>query len=1256
MTLNPQDELLERARKVIRELREKLSAAEVRSQSEPIAIIGMGIRLPGCGSDQKKFWQMILEGRDAVRSVPPDRWDRDAFHASESPTAGKINTRAGAFLDDVRRFDAAFFDITPREAIRMDPQQRIFLETAWHALEDAGLPKARIAGTDTGVFVGVHNHSADYSALQFEDLAKLDAYALTGTAHDMIVGRLAYWIDLHGPAITVNTACSSSLTAVHFAIRSLRAGDCTTAIVGGVNLLLAPGTTVAAAQLQLLSADGRCKAFDARADGMGRGEGCGVVVLKKLDAAMRDCDRVLAIIRGSAVNQDGRTNGMTAPNGLAQQRLLQSALKDAGVEPWEIGYVEAHGTGTALGDPIEVEALAAVLGEARREHPCTLGAVKANISHLEGAAGIAGLIKTVLVLRHRWLPPVANLEKLNPHLESDGTALRIPQHGCEWRTASRRLAGVSSFGWSGTNVHVVLEEASSPVATETMTGEWPILVSAQSPEALRILALAYADRLELANGADLANSSYTTAVRRTHHAYRIAVMGSDPKAIAAQLRVRAANSKIEMNSGQMPKSGPQSSDKQILAWEAGTEVDWSTTVPAHASVVDLPSYPFQGKPYWLNEAPASSAAAASFPQDWIYSTEWVERSLDLSQAESSLPAMTWLLFHAEEDSGGKLAGAVRQRGHRVIEVRRGSRFARESEDQFVLGDDFSDGIKRVFAELKLERVQPQRAVYLGCSEDAAVLTAEALELAKVVILSATSPMLWFITQSAESIAQPAAAHRGHAALRGFSRVLGLEHPELAGGVIDLDSFCEENLSGVCEEVARESSEDRVALCHGSRWVVRLRRDRLTPEPERLKLRTDTCYLVTGAYGRLGMKIASWLVDCGARHLALVGRRNPSEMGDPGLMTELDAWREQGITVLAEACDVAQESQVHGLLSKIESTGRVLAGVVHAAAGFRFSPIMEASRQDVELAFRAKVEGARVLDRCTRECQLDFFVLFGSAAATIGLRNGALYAAANSSLDAIRAQRQSEGLPVLLVEWGSWEGASAEKQHELVEQELLQQELIGRSGFQAMQHGRALSALGALINAGRTTGMVADIDWAVLGPALEMRGRQALVEGRTAETASATKAPDLPQDTAWLDDLRELSAQERWYRLLDFVGDAVRQVFGMTAQDPLEEDRGLFQMGMDSLMSVRLKRRLEGTGLRLPGTLTLTYPTISALAQYLDEKLFPTKAQSNGVSAMPVKEKNKFPSLDQTVDQMNDSEIDAAIAAELAAIQQKLGVM
>jgi acyl transferase domain-containing protein len=1247
MTLNRQDELLERARKVIRELREKLSVAEARSQSEPIAVIGMGIRFPGCGSDREQFWRMIVEGRDAVKSVPADRWDRDSFHTLQTPTPGKMNTRHGAFLDDVRRFDAAFFDITPREAVRMDPQQRIFLETAWHALEDAGLPKARIVGSDTGVFVGVHNHSADYQSMQFGNLTELDAYAATGTAHDVIAGRLAYWLDLHGPALAINTACSSSLTAVHLACRSLRAADCTAAIVGGVNLLLTPGATVAMAQLQLLSGDGRCKAFDARADGMGRGEGCGVIVLKKLDAAVADGDRVLAIIRGSAMNQDGKTNGLTAPNGMAQRRVLQSAFKDARVEPWEIGYLEAHGTGTALGDPIEVEALAATLGAAQRNEPCTLGALKANIGHLEGAAGIAGLIKTVLVLQHRWLPPVVNLEKLNPHIALDETSLNIPRQGHAWTAGGRRLAGVSSFGWSGTNVHVVLEEA--PVATEVAppARDWPVLISAQSPEALETLAIAYADRLERAEARELAGISYTSTMRRTHLAHRIAVTGSIQKAMASQLRRRAAPSKIETASSEPSTNGSPHLDETLRAWEAGRDVDWAAIFPVPAGVVDLPLYPFQGKPYWLNTPSASSATADSFPQDWVYSTEWIEKPFDKQAASPEIHPMTWLLFVTKAESGEWLAAAARQRGHRIIEVRRGEGLLRKSVDEIVIGDDFSDGVRQIFEVLAREGVRPDRVLYLSGGEDAATATREALEIAKAVLQSGISPKLWFIAQSSESLTRPeATSHPEQCALRGFSRVFGLEHPDLAGGVIEIDSMCEETLSALCEEIAQTSCEDRVALQRGNRLVPRLHRDPPADDRQRLKLGADKFYLVTGAFGRLGMKAASWLVDCGARYLALIGRRGPSEMGDPELMKRLAAWREQGVTVVAEACDAADESQIRGLLAKIRDSGRTLVGVIHAAGSARFSPIAEAPVEDVDSAFRAKVEGARILDRCTREYALDFFVLFGSAAATIGLRNGALYAAANSSLDGIRLARQSQRLPVLLVEWGAWEDSDLEKRHELVR----------RSGFAEMQSGRAFRALGALIASARTSGLVADIDWAMLGPALEMRGRQALIAGLIDEPAPSVKAPDAPTETAWLDELRDLPAQKRADRVLDFVGDAARKVFGMTAQDRLDEHRGLFQMGMDSLMSVKLKRRLEaGTGLRLPGTLTLTQPTITALAQYLEGRLFPAEVQPVGGELPSTPTKRDTIEI-SSVAGMSDSEIDIAIAAELDAIQQKLGAL
>lgn len=1238
MTSNPQDELLDRARRIIRDLRERLAAAEAQRRPDPIAIVGMGFRFPGAGSDPERFWQMIAEGRDAVTPVPPDRWDAGGFFAAEAAVPGKINTRHGSFLEDVRRFDAAFFDITPREAVRMDPQQRLFLETAWHALEDAGLPRTQIAGTETGVFVGVHGHSSDYQAIQFRNLDTLDAYSATGTAHDMIAGRLAYWLDLHGPAIAVDTACSSSLAAVHLACRSLRAGDCSLALAGGVNLLLEPGFSVAAAQLQLLSPDGHCRTFDSRASGMGRGEGCGVVVLKRLSAAQRDGDRVLAVIRGSAMNQDGRTNGLTAPSGLAQQQVLRKALEDASVQPTEIGYIEAHGTGTALGDPIEVEALAAVLGSSQRSSPCRLGAIKANLGHLEGAAGIAGLIKTVMVLRRRWLPPVANLAMLNPHLAFEGTGLEIPQRGQAWQEDARRLAGVSSFGWSGTNVHVVLEEAPAESAAAAGLGPWPVLVSAQTPKALRLLATEYARRLEAAAPAELAAISFTSALRRTHHPYRIGVSGMNPEPMAAALRRRAD----ALNSPKPLDGVP--SDSLLARWESGAEVDWRTLFPRGGTVVDLPRYPFQGKEYWLDEVPGvnvsrtaeglahsepAKTAEEPLPTGWVYSLDWIERSFDETQQRSDLPAV-WHLLGAECELKAQVAESLRQRRGAVVRSRPESHVAGQS--------DSADALAAWLAPAAGDRTNSQYILYFAGEQDAASLTAEALSLTQSLVRSGTQARLSFITQGAEQFGPvPTLPHAAHAALRGFSRSFGLEHPDLAGALIDADPA---SASAVCNEVASFSGEDRVLLRAGRRWLARLQR--LPDHPTaRRPLQPNRSYLVTGAFGALGMEIAAWLIASGARSLVLAGRRAPAHMGKPELLRRLETWRAQGIDIQAHACDVSDPVQVENLLESIDRAGKPLAGVIHAAALISYSPVEQDTDQDVYRAFLPKLEGARVLDRCTRSRPLDFFVLFSSAAATIGLRNGTVYAAANSALDAVAAERQRAGLPGLCVEWGSWLYAEAS----------VQRELVTGSGLVTMRPASALRVLGSMLDKGIGSALVGDIDWSVLAAALEMRGRQALA----ADVAQKADPPALRDENgssaAWISTLAELPPSQRQTRLLDFVAAEAKKIFGMAPTDLLDESRGLFQLGMDSLMGVRLRRRLEaGTGLRLPGTITLTCPNLTALAAYIDDRLFPPAADNTFTDPTPVADDRERAFLAA----MDDAETSAALAAELAVVQQKLG--
>jgi malonyl CoA-acyl carrier protein transacylase len=424
------------------------------AKTEPIAIIGMGCRFPGA-KDPEAFWQLLCEGRVAISEVPIDRWDVDAFYDPNLESDNKMNTRWGGFLEDVDKFDPSFFGISSGEASAMDPQQRLLLEVSWEALENAGLAPDKLAGSQTGVFVGVF--TCDYYKL----LLNPPQRAGTGIFNSIVANRLSYFLDLRGPSMTVDTACSSSLVAVHMACQSLRTKESNLALVGGVNIILSPEWTIAFSQAGMMASDGLCKTFDAAADGYVRGEGCGMVVLKRLSDALKEGDRILTVLRGSAVNQDGRSVGLTAPNGLAQQALIRQALENAGVSPRSIDYVEPHGTGTPLGDATEVQSLAAVLREGRStDQQCALGTAKTNIGHLEGAAGIAGLIKAVLSLQHGEIPPHPHLTEINPDIALEKTPFVIPTKQRPWFPKVKpRFAGVSSFGIGGTNAHVVLEAA-----------------------------------------------------------------------------------------------------------------------------------------------------------------------------------------------------------------------------------------------------------------------------------------------------------------------------------------------------------------------------------------------------------------------------------------------------------------------------------------------------------------------------------------------------------------------------------------------------------------------------------------------------------------------------------------------------------------------------------------------------------------------------------------------------------------------------
>jgi acyl transferase domain-containing protein/SAM-dependent methyltransferase/NAD(P)-dependent dehydrogenase (short-subunit alcohol dehydrogenase family)/acyl carrier protein len=595
--------------------------AAVAAEDEAIAIVGIGCRFPGA-DDPEAFWSLLASGRDPIGRVPPERWDADAWYDPDPDAPGRMWTREGGFLDDVAGFDAQFFGIAPREVPSMDPQHRLLLEVSWEALERAGIVPAKLAGSRTGVFVGICGNEYVQVA-QSGGAESIDAYFGVGYAMSAAAGRLAYTLGLQGPALSIDTACSSSLVAVHQACRALQEGACELALAAGVNLVLNPLLNVSLTKARMLAPDGRCKTFSADADGYVRSDGCAVVVLRRLADARRAGDPILALIRGSAVNQDGRSGGLTVPNGPAQENVIRAALQQAGVRPAEVGYVEAHGTGTSLGDPIEVQALAKVFGEGRApERPLRLGSVKSNIGHLEAAAGIAGLIKVVLALSHGRLPGQLHYRGPNPIIPWQRLPVRVVDTATDWNDG-RRIAGLSSFGFTGTNAHAVIEQAPTapPPPRSAQAGPQMFCISARSLPALRALVARYLEWLGRHGDVELADLCHTAAVRRSHWEERLAVVAVSVAELRERLAAwRASRSSAGVHAGRVSQDAPAAIgdaiarlpiDERAALYVRGAEA----TVCARAGegrLLPLPTYAFQHRRYWVAGAfPPSPAQAAS---------------------------------------------------------------------------------------------------------------------------------------------------------------------------------------------------------------------------------------------------------------------------------------------------------------------------------------------------------------------------------------------------------------------------------------------------------------------------------------------------------------------------------------------------------------------------------------------------------------------------------------------------------------------
>ena len=1160
------------------------------SSSRDVAIIGVSGRYPQA-ANLHEFWENLKNGRDCVSEIPRERWDHAPLYHPERNQAGRSYSKWGGFIAGVDQFDALFFNISPREAELIDPQERLFLETVWETIEDAGYSKEAIARHHVGVFVGVMWG-------QYELLGAVGSRAgIPSSSFASIANRISYFFNFRGPSLALDTMCSSSLTAIHLACEEIRKGSVDVAVAGGVNVSIHPNKYLNLSQGNFASTDGRCRSFGAGGDGYVPGEGVGAVLLKSLEQALAEGDQVYAIIKASSINHGGKTNGYTVPNPLAQAEVIAATLRQARVDPASISYIETHGTGTALGDPIEITGLAqafesVVAPDALRAaaQSCSIGSVKSNIGHLESAAGIAALTKTLLQLKHRQLVPSLHAEPCNPNIDFTTTPFRVQTRLEPWQhpDSRPRRAGVSSFGAGGANAHLVLEEFIDPRQPVTATASAPTqpeacLLSAKSQQSLVTYAQKMLAFLERPTAPSLREIAYTSQVGRTVLQERLVVIAADRETLrdklsqwlqaaqgplpdidgvyAGSLRDRRSTSAalLEGDAGQaFVRLTLERRDLRKLAqlWTAGVEVDWSALYgTSRPRKVSLPTYPFMRRRYWIDAQTPEPSVAAPSPELLYYRPQW--RALELGAMEAAaLSAPVWVL-----DSGEELLTQLQAReGMRVVLVKADEADILQRVQAVAAAGSLPHGI------IHHDTGGLQQGIYALHTLCKALLNQKPSHGVKIISVRAGG----------------ADVHSAmHAALGGYFKTLTLEQPRFLGKVVQAPAgTCVQELAALARrelcESSGQSGDIRYRHNHGAGREVRLL-ERYAPAlnatPE-IGFKPGGVYLISGGLGGLGYLFSEHLARHYQARLVLLGR-SALTADQQRKLTHLN---ENGAAALYRQVDVTDLAQVQAVVREAKQAFSRLDGVIHSAGIHRDSFILNKPLTELRTVLDAKVTGTLNLERATQEDALDLFILCSSVAGVVGNPGQCDYACANHFLDAFAEQRQ--GLRpgrTLSINWPLWEEGGmrlSPSDVELAEK---------RAGLVPLPTRIGLECLETLLRA-------------QCGQALVLYGRGAKIESHlqskpesNAEpTGSASSVPQVrPPETA-----DELAATTVSYL------QALLAVETKLPPEQIDPAERVESFGIDSMMISRMNAVLERDFGELPKTLFYEYATLQELAGYL----------------------------------------------------------
>lgn len=1034
-----------------------------------IAVIGLAIKAP-CALNKEEFWENLKEGRDCIRSFPESREADIAAYLRDIKGDSNIEFKSGAYLDNIDKFDYKFFRISPKEASLMSPNQRLFLQTSWEAIEDAGYGGDRLSGTKTGVYVGFSaDELYDYKSMIMHLAPSATSSAATGNFSSIIAGRISYILNLRGPSIIIDTACSSSLVAVHMACRALQSGDCSMALAGGVriNLMNIKGEF----DIGIHSADGITRTFDEGSEGTNGGEGIGVVMLKPLAAAIRDRDNIYAVIKGSAVNQDGSSIGITAPNAIAQEEVIVQAWENAGINPETLSYIEAHGTGTRLGDTVEIAAITRAFSRyTDKKQFCAIGSLKTNLGHLDQSSGIFGLIKSILVLKNKEIPPIKHFNRPNKEISFQASPVYVNNELTSLKDESSPIrCGVSAFGISGTNCHIVLEEYKRPAPdniSRTAGGLNVLTISAKSLQAVKRLIVSYYEFVR-SSDVNIQDMCYTANTGRGQYNFRLAVVFDSLDDLLEKLScicslddLHSINKKdiyfgefrivpdnksdkkeFEFTEEQLESFGDTVNEIvnecEELSYKCLTEicklyikgaaVNWAAMYKSEQrNKISLPVYPFDEYKCWIQPEYLDNISEEIPESCFLHKTHWELSKLDNSNKK---PLESILVFRSSGSKGQHIAEKLKEHAKSIVEVNLGDEYKMVSARSYTIRNCTNDYIK-LLNDIGMDKID---TIIHMLTLDMKGITDDIKELKNRENLGAYSFFRLIkalgqyggeVTAGINIISEYVDMVDGsedrinpeNSALYGLAKVAEWENANLTLKCIDVDDMTSE--SSIIAELEADSPCFKVAYRNDKRYVELLKNVEAGDiSGDSLAVTEGGVYVITGGTGAIGLKVARYLALKNNIKLVLISRRGTSNNGKR--LEAIEEIKKLGSEVYVYSTDTADFDNMEAVIKDVREKLGLIRGVIVAAGTGGGTLVSIENEENIAKIFGPKIEGAWIADKLTQDDDLDFFISFSSAITLTGGLGGGAYTAANSYLDSFAAYRRMNGKRALTVNWPIW---------------------------------------------------------------------------------------------------------------------------------------------------------------------------------------------------------------------------------------------